>query len=344
MLTWREATGRALYGLGGFYRREQPGNHFRTSVHASPLFADAVAALVRDCGARIVVDVGAGGGELLRELHGQAPDLDLVGVDLAARPAQLPDSIRWTPTLGDLETPGSVGPPPYPSRDHEESALVDVLVIANEWLDDVPVDVVEVDETGRVRRVEVDPLSGVEQLGAAVDGADADWLARWWPLDDAEPGARAEIGRTRDRAWADAVATVGRGVLVAIDYSHRRSDRPPAGTLVGYRAGRMVAPVPDGSCDITAHVALDSCASAGAEAGATATMLTTQRRALRALGVDAALPLRPSVDDDPRSYLAALSRASQAAELLDPAGLGAFGWLVQAVGRQLPATLAGLIS
>jgi SAM-dependent MidA family methyltransferase len=329
MLTWRVATERALYGPGGFYRREQPGDHFRTSVHASPLFADAVAALARDCGVRMIVDLGAGGGELLRELHGRAPDLELVGVDLAARPAQLPDSIRWTPTLVDLETP---------------AGLVDVLVIANEWLDDVPVDVVEVDEAGRVRRVDVDPLAGAERLGAAADGVDADWLARWWPLDDAEAGARAEIGRTRDRAWADAVAAVGRGVLVAIDYSHLRSDRPPNGTLVGYRAGRVVAPVPDGSCDITAHVALDSCASAGAEAGATATMLTTQRRALRALGVDAALPLRPSAGDDPRSYLAALSRASQAAELLDPAGLGAFGWLVQSVGRPMPDLLAGLIT
>ncbi|MBI0380394.1 hypothetical protein JBE27_30050, partial [Streptomyces albiflaviniger] len=44
---WRTAAERALYGAGGFFRRpEGPGGHFRTSVHASPLFARAVAELL----------------------------------------------------------------------------------------------------------------------------------------------------------------------------------------------------------------------------------------------------------------------------------------------------------
>jgi hypothetical protein len=34
--------------------------------------------------------------------------------------------------------------------------------------------------------------------------------------------------------------------------------------------------------------------------------------------------------------------AAEEAELTDPAGLGGFGWLVQAVGVPLPAPLAGL--
>ena len=46
-VTWSEATTRALYGLGGFFHRpEGPAGHFRTSVHASPLFAGAVLALL----------------------------------------------------------------------------------------------------------------------------------------------------------------------------------------------------------------------------------------------------------------------------------------------------------
>ncbi|MEU3502835.1 hypothetical protein ABZ726_19445, partial [Streptomyces hundungensis] len=41
---WRAAAEEALYGDGGFYLRpEGPAGHFRTSVHASPLFAAAVA-------------------------------------------------------------------------------------------------------------------------------------------------------------------------------------------------------------------------------------------------------------------------------------------------------------
>ena len=41
-------------------------------------------------------------------------------------------------------------------------------------------------------------------------------------------------------------------------------------------------------------------------------------------------------------YAWALCRASEEAELIDPEGLGAFGWLVQAVGLDLPASLAHL--
>ena len=64
----------ALYGTKGFFTRaaEGPADHFRTSVHASPLFADALLRLIRrvdaelGCPARFqVVDVGAGRGELL---------------------------------------------------------------------------------------------------------------------------------------------------------------------------------------------------------------------------------------------------------------------------------------
>jgi SAM-dependent MidA family methyltransferase len=340
--TWREATEYALYGPHGFYRRERPSDHFRTSAHASPLFADAIVTLAQLSAATMIIDVGAGGGELLRELHHRAPDVELVGIDLAARPADLPKSVRWVSTFLDLETGRQVRPP-HLSQDHVEGGLVDVLVVANEWLDDVPVDVVEVD-AGQTRLVHVDPASGEEQLGEAPAGDDARWLTHWWPLDGAEVGRRAEIGRTRDDVWVETVRHVRRGVLVAIDYWHRRADRPPSGTLAGYRAGRLVTPIPDGSCDITAHVALDACASAGVDAGAIATLLTTQRAALRALGVDGTPPDVSLASGDPTAYVTALSLASQAAELLDPDGLGGFGWLVQAVGRPLPDVLAKLVS
>lgn len=66
---WREAAQAALYGDEGFYRRpEGPAGHFRTSVHASPLFAAAVARLLAgiarelDTGTIALVDVGAGRG------------------------------------------------------------------------------------------------------------------------------------------------------------------------------------------------------------------------------------------------------------------------------------------
>ncbi|MFD0787016.1 SAM-dependent methyltransferase, partial [Micromonospora azadirachtae] len=96
-------------------------------------------------------------------------------------------------------------------------------------------------------------------------------------------GVRAEIGRSRDEAWANAVGRIDRGLALAVDYGHLKRERPVSGTLTGYRGGRQVAPVPDGSCDVTAHVAMDSVASAGERVARCAYSLSSQREALRAL-------------------------------------------------------------
>ena len=319
-LTWRAAMAHALYGPDGFYRRpEGPAGHFRTSVHASGHFAAAVLALARAAGASTVVDVGAGRGELLRALHALDPALSLRGVEIAQRPNGLPDAIGWSEQLGNYDG---------------------VLLFANEWLDAIPVDVVERTDDG-MRVVEVDVTTGEERLGGPPDDDDAAWLDQWWPLAEGEPGERAEIGRPRDEAWAQAVAGVATGVAVAVDYSHERGHRPPYGTMSAYREGRPVRPVPDGTCDLSVHVAIDACAVAGERAGATATVLTSQRAALRALGVRGARPPLALASSNPPEYLRQLQSASQEAELIDPARLGRFRWLVQCVGVPLPQPLAG---
>jgi SAM-dependent MidA family methyltransferase len=316
--TWRAATAEALYGPGGFFRTHAPRHHFRTSVHVSSAFAEAVLRLARAAGLATIVDVGAGRGELVRTLHALAPDLTLVAVELAGRPDDLPAAVAWTDAV---------------------PADIDALVVANEWLDDIPLDVVEVDSDRVVRLVEVNVESGAERLGPPVSPSQAAWLRRWWDLADASPGARAEIGAPRDTAWADVVRRLRRGLALAIDYGHLRTRRPVAGTLAAYRAGRNVAPVPDGSCDITAHVAVDAVAYAGEHsggAGAQATVLTSQRAALGALGVHGGRPPLTLAHTDARAYLTALSRAGEVAELVDPAGLGGFWWLLQAKGDALP--------
>jgi SAM-dependent MidA family methyltransferase len=94
------------------------------------------------------------------------------------------------------------------------------------------------------------------------------------------------------------------------------------GSLAAYRHGRRVEVVPDGSCDITAHVAVDSLPGT----------VTTQRDALLALGVDASRPPLEHAKAEPGRYLAALAQAGEAAELTDPAGLGGFFWVVTATG------------
>jgi len=320
---WREAWDAALYGPGGFYARgEAPGEHFRTSVHASPLYAEAIGVLL----ARVdqvlgrpdpldLVDVGAGRGELL------------AGV-LAGAPAGLRERLRLSAVeMGPLELPGV-----RVVRDAAELPALTGLLVANEWLDDVPLDVVTLTAAGP-RLVLVD-RTGAESPGPPPDRADAAWLERWWPL--RAVGDRAEIGRTRDTAWAAAVGRLGRGVAVAVDYGHEAPARPPDGTLTGYRAGRRVTPVPDGSCDLTAHVALDAVAAAGRSAGAGDTRLDDQRAALQSLGVDPRRPPLALASTDPPAYLRALRRAGEAGELVGRSGLGGFGWLVQGVGITVP--------
>ncbi|MET8689468.1 SAM-dependent methyltransferase [Streptomyces sp. NPDC004732] len=320
---WREATEAALYGPQGFYRRpEGPAAHFRTSVHASPLYAGAVARLLCRLDAELghphevaFVDMGAGRGELTTAVLAALPAdvaarVRAYAVELAERPAGLDPRIEWCAA------------PPSGVRG---------LLFANEWLDNVPVDVAEVAADGMPYRMLV-RTDGTESPGGPVEGPDADWLARWWPLDP-DPGLRAEIGHPRDEAWAAAVATLTRGLAVAVDYAHTRDTRPPFGTLTGFREGRETAPVPDGGCDITAHVALDACARDGAA-------LLTQRAALGALGVHGGRPPLALASSDPTAYVRALSRAGEAAELTAPGGLGDFGWLLQPVGVALDALLA----
>ncbi|KAF5995703.1 MULTISPECIES: SAM-dependent methyltransferase [Streptomyces] len=345
---WREATEEALYGPSGFYRGpEGPAGHFRTSVHASPLFAAAVARLLCRVDEALgrpaelaFVDMAAGRGELVTGVLAALPAEVAsrargYAVERADRPAALDHRIEWLtqPPMG-----------------------ITGLLFANEWLDNVPVEVAEVDATGVPRLVLVRDDDGAERLGEPVAGAEERWLRRWWPLASEEvpfpgapseegpsddvpseempeempfEGARAEIGLPRDTAWAGAVASLDRGLAVAVDYAHFASARPPFGTLTGFREGRETTPVPDGSCDITAHVALDACALPGGR-------VVTQRAALRALGVSGARPALSLAATDPTAYVRALAGAGEAAELTAAGGLGDFGWLLQPVGIPNP--------
>jgi SAM-dependent MidA family methyltransferase len=321
-LPWSAAMDRALYGPEGFFRRSTgPAAHFRTSVHASPLFATAVLRLLREVDGMLgnperlsLVDIGAGHAELLLgvlDQLGQDPlraRLRPIAVELADRPAGLPEAIEW-----------------LPRAPHGISGLI----IANEWLDNVPCDVVELGPRGP-RLVEVAP-DGSERLGPMPNDSQQAWLEHWWPTwRTGRPGDRAEVGLMRDAAWAGAVETLDEGLAVAIDYAHAVDSRPPFGSLTAYAEGRQVPPVPDGRRDLTAHVALDACAAA-AEHVADWSRTLDQRTALRRLGITGARPDLARAAADPIGYVRSLSRASAAAELTDPAGLGSFTWLVQGV-------------
>jgi hypothetical protein len=86
---------------------------------------------------------------------------------------------------------------------------------------------------------------------------------------------------------------------------------------------------------------VDATAAAAEGAGAGPATLIAQREALLALGVSARVPDRrgASPGGGPAALLAELSRAGQAAELLDPGGLGGFTWCAQGVAIEVPEEL-----
>ena len=285
-----------------------PAGHFSTASQGIPqigeLLARALLELMDQQGLDTFVDMGCGRGELLEHVHRRDPHMHCIGVDVVERP-ELSEPIGWIRSPGGEQLPD------------ELDGLSGTLIFANEWLDVVPCPIAEIDENGELREVLVDVLSGEEQYGEVVSGPDREWCQWFWPIDGLEPGDRVEIGGTRDTAWDHLLARLASGLAVAVDYGHTIDSRPAMGTLTGFRQGRQVLPIPDGSRDLTAHVAMDSL---------THDQLTDQRTALRQLGVSGQTPPHELSRRDPMAYLQGLSTASAAVALTAKGGLGDFMW------------------
>ncbi|MGN6752168.1 MAG: SAM-dependent methyltransferase [Intrasporangium sp.] len=339
---WRVAWQHALYDaeLGFYVTRGGPSAHFATAAQGPTgrVLAEALLRLWHrhhpDRPPSVIVDIGAGRGELTNHLAALTAsptrtgrsltshttpersvrpegggEARVVGVDVVDRPDGLDAGVEWVRSPGGAHLPDGL------------TGLTDALVVAHEWLDVVPCTIAEVAADGGLREVLVEPGTGAEQLGPVVTDADTAWVEQYWP--DHAGGGRIEIGRTRDEAWADLLTRVDSGLVVGIDYGHVRSGRPSGGTLAAYREGHLVPPVPDGTCDLTAHVAMDSL---GAEE------LHRQRDLLVDLGFEARTPDHTAARTDPIGYLRALERASAEARLIDRSGFGAFWWAVKQVG------------
>jgi SAM-dependent MidA family methyltransferase len=307
--SWEQAWDRALYGEGGFYRLAAgPAGHFSTATQGVPQIGEQLArgllALMDHESVDTFVDMGCGRGELLEQIHRLGPHIHCVGVDIVARPP-LSKPIDWVQSPGGRELPQQL------------EALTGTLVFANEWLDVVPCPIAEQDEDGELRDVLVNLSTGDERLGDPLSDANRLWCQTFWPTNDLQTGDRVEIGQTRDLAWDDLLSRLVSGLAIAVDYGHTTDSRPAAGTLTGFRQGRQVMPVPDGSCDLTAHVSMDSLKH---------DELMDQRAALRRLGVSGQIPPHELARVNPTAYLHALSSASAAAALTARGGLGDFLW------------------
>ena len=203
-------------------------------------------------------------------------------------------------------------------------------MVANEWLDNIPCHVVEVDDAGVLRMVHVDPATGtrVARATRSTTRRSPPRCRRGWTgggrWTAASPGTRAEVGTTRDAAWADVVGRVTRGIAVAVDYGHTR--RGPAAVrarCAPTATGHEVDVLPDGSRDVTAHVAVD------AVADRVGGVVRRQRDALRELGVDGSPPRPGAGDERPGRLRAGPGPGDRgAAELTAEGGLGDFCWVV----------------
>jgi SAM-dependent MidA family methyltransferase len=209
-------------------------------------------------------------------------------------------------------------------------------VIANELLDNLPVDLVEraVDGWREVRVGRADD-SFVEVLVPAMEelATEADIVAAGA---DVPTGARLPVPLAT-RAWLGAVAAlVRRGQVMLVDYVDSAAgllERGPSGArgwLRTYRAHeRGVGPLEQpGTQDITCDVPLEYLVHAASRAGLDVVGEQSQEEWLRALGLDdlvdaGAATWRERAHLGDLEAIAGRSRATEAAALTDPAGLGA---------------------
>lgn len=297
--TWEQAWARST-----FWSRHRPDAHFHTLSTSTDLIARALTRITVEHDLTRIIDIGAGSGHLLAACHRLQPALESLGIDQRRGPEAPFRWVRatWRTCRGwDVDLSGHFAHP--------------ALIVAHEWLDDLPAAVVR--RTGRVWRHRcpgAHPDSGPD-----VTEAEAQWLASWWDAGSTD----AEIGSHRDRAWGEIVGLAAPGsVLVVIDYGHRRGDRRP--TFVAHRGGAMLDPdsVPPADLDrvnLTAHVAIDAVDHAARAAGAVHVACTRVRDV-----IDQLAPL----EADP---LTRLAERSERALLAAPGGPGDFWWLTHRI-------------
>jgi SAM-dependent MidA family methyltransferase len=318
---------------------------FLTSPEVGPLFGAVIArALDRwwdELGRPdpfVVVDAGAGTGTLaiavLAARPTCAPALHYVLVERSpALRARHGEHLPLSPPATSLGVPGAGdGPVVVSLADLPAGPFVGV-VLANELLDNLPVDLVTRGDDGWYEvliGVSSDATGTVasEYLVPAPPEAAAA-AERWTP--DAPTGAVIPWQRAAGEWVRDALDRIERGRLVVVDYGVRYTaelaGRPRHDVVRTYREhGRGDDPLVDlGRADITVDVCLDQLAHHAGEP----TSVRTQAEFLAEHGIDELVEEGRRIWNE-RAHLGDLeairarSRIREAEALQDPSGLGAF--------------------
>ena len=268
----------------GYYPTRDPlgaAGDFVTAPEISQLFGEllglamAQAWLDQGAGPAALVELGPGRGTLMADAWravGKVPGfhdevaLHLVETSPALRARQAARLAAARPTWHD-EVAGL-------------PTAVPLLVIANEFLDALPIRQLE-RRAGRwyQRRVGIAPDGG---LGFVLD-------ARSLPVPlDAAEGAVLELAPAREAVVAGLAGRLAGqgGMALLIDYGHRRE--PPLGdTLQALRGHRKVDPLAGlGAADLTSHVAFAPLCAIATAQGAVAWGPVEQGMFLRRLGIE----------------------------------------------------------
>jgi SAM-dependent MidA family methyltransferase len=174
----------------------------------------------------------------------------------------------------------------YDSFDMRCRALareVPVIVFANEFFDALPVEVLS--EQGKLHISEKEGRLAESWLPASSE--ELEFLDRYGVYPEA--GERVEVALRAQRCLTQIMATVQRGLVIAIDYGYTRDEQLAGrhrGTIATYRqhstsANPYEAP---GEQDITAHVNFTALAAAAEQAGMYVQPLLTQSQFLLGIG------------------------------------------------------------
>ncbi len=244
------AKGRHPAGVG-------KGTHFATSPTLHPFFAHSIARELAvgwkaagSPAAWEVVEFGAGTGALARDAMWELRRLNVPArwTAIDVRPGPAISGGRW------LAEP--------PERFD--------AVVANEFLDALPFDVLEAHE-GRWH-----------ELGVAVQGKEFAW-SRLGALEGMEGNAAVEEGQRRIRMpatipWLESLATAGVRCGIIVDYG----DLEPLQEVRAYHGHGRAEPLADpGTVDLTADVDFEELGQAAADLGFKLVLETQERFLLR---------------------------------------------------------------